>query len=162
MLVLDSNLTAARNASAAEPSTSEAKLQSTYHSSLASSLNLVDLSHEVAPTYNQLAIGRNFFQALGSRKTTSTTAESKEHNHELAARFVSELDALSTIDATNAIRHSVQHIPASSESRSILLDLTNTARGLNKAAIAAKQLRDEGQQQLIVFSTGNEPGQTPR
>jgi hypothetical protein len=159
MLVLDSNLT--RNTNPQPMETTEQKLQASYHSSLAHSLELVDLEREVAPVYNQLAIGRGFFQSLGSRKSTvGASADTLERYDVALASFRRELASLPSIDAPTVAKHSVQHIPPSDEARNILLELTATARGMNKAAIAAKQIREEeGNQQLIVFSTGSEQGQ---
>lgn len=170
MLVLDSTLgqqqAQQRNANTSLAAT-EQKLQSAYHASLSSSLDLVDLSVEPVPSYNTLSIGELSFASMGARKSgVSMSAETVERIKEAMRAFEHEIDALPGVDSSPSLSSSQassispsHFIPRSDVSRSILLDLTSTARGMNKAAIAAKQLREESSQQLIVFSTGDEPGQ---
>lgn len=181
MLVLDSGVNGQTNnningAGAASVGT-EQTIQTTYHTQLAHSLDLVDLAVEPTPSYNTLPIGVDSFASLGARKMPSAAASSssqptlghedeKSHAERLLRyrqAFQHELaDTLSYTTNGPDVRRTVNHLPPSGESRSILLELTSTARGMNKAAIAAKQLREESGQQLIVFSTGNEPGQQQR
>ena len=157
----------------------ETKLQQSYHAGLARSLELTDLEKEVPPVYNELPIsaGRGFFAPSSSSSSSSSSnagsngaalgrkeahapadGAQQAHAAESARLFRSELASWSCV-ATPAAPHSVQHVPDSASSLALVLQLTATARGMNKAAIAAKQLREEGTgQQLVVFSMGDEPG----
>jgi hypothetical protein len=195
MLVLDSNLNnsgKSNNNASAPMDTSVDRLQASYHSSLSSSLDLLDLSIAPAPSYNTLSLNANVFESLGARragagarKTEGEVREERRRYEEGVQAFLKELGAFpslaldtstdqsrgakSSSSAAKASAHSVQHIPASAQSRDILLELTSTARGMNKAAIAAKQLKEEqssssassrlngpsSSQQLIVFSTNS-------
>jgi len=177
MLVLDNNLhgagaaaaVARNNAVSAIPAhgSAEQKLQSSYHAGLASSLEFVDLSREVAPVYNQLPVvfSRGFFFAAGGGANGHGGAAGSADNAQVVNaaqdRFREEMKGWSCASAPvggPAPPHSVQHIPDSASSLQLVLQLTATARGMNKAAIAAKQLREEGSQQLVVFSTGDDAG----
>jgi len=174
MLVLDSSSnngkspapTTTRNASttrqgADATAAADSVRQSEYHSTLAAELELRDLEADATPQYHELTIsnsGKGLFQSATTRQPILIAADepSLEERRAASASFMAELSAMTA----QAAAPQPVHLPSNEDSVRCLLQLTRMATGMNKAAIAAKQLRDESSNSddgssapLVVFST---------